>query len=63
MNKVDKVKQKEQLLPALQAWAPAASFAALVPISATRGSGVVDLVRELLRLLPGARPAVPRRHA
>jgi GTP-binding protein Era len=52
VNKVDKVKQKGQLLPALQAWTQRAELAALVPIAATRGSGVVDLVRELLRLLP-----------
>ena len=52
VNKVDKVKQKGQLLPALQAWNQRAQLAALVPIAATRGSGVVDLVRELLRLLP-----------
>jgi GTP-binding protein Era len=52
VNKVDKVKQKGQLLPALQAWGQRTELAALVPIAATRGSGVVDLVRELLRLLP-----------
>jgi GTP-binding protein Era len=52
INKVDQLKQKHQLLPALQAWEQRAGFAALVPISATRGGGVIDLVRELLRVLP-----------
>jgi GTP-binding protein Era len=52
LNKVDKLKDKAQLLPALEAWTQRTDLAALVPIAATRGSGVVDLVRELLRLLP-----------
>jgi GTP-binding protein Era len=52
VNKVDKVKQKGQLFPLLDGWSKRAELAALVPIAATRGSGVIDLVRELLRLLP-----------
>ncbi len=63
VNKVDRVKQKGQLLPALQAWNQRTELAALVPIAATRGSGVVDLVRELLRLLPAGDLQVPGGHA
>jgi GTP-binding protein Era len=59
LNKVDRLKQKQLLFPALQAWHAQGEFAALVPISATRGSGVVDLVRELLRVLPEGEPQYP----
>ncbi len=52
LNKVDRVKDKTRLFPQLEAWNERAKFKAIVPISATRGSGVVDLVRELLALMP-----------
>jgi len=56
INKVDRVKDKSALLPQLEAWAERAGFAAMVPISATRGVGVVELVRELLAVLPVGPP-------
>jgi GTPase len=59
LNKVDRVKDKGRLFPVLAAWQAQAEPAALIPISATRGSGVVDLVRELLRLLPKGPPLYP----
>jgi GTP-binding protein Era len=52
LNKVDKVKDKRVLLPTLEAWHARGGFAALVPVSASRGSGVEQLLRELVRLLP-----------
>jgi GTP-binding protein Era len=56
VNKVDKVKDKGTLLPLLETWGTRAPFAALIPISATSGVGVVDVVRELLKILPAGAP-------
>jgi GTP-binding protein Era len=56
INKVDKIRDKRALLPLLEGWGTRGDFAALVPISATRGVGVVDVVRELLKLLPAGGP-------
>ncbi|GAB4205447.1 MAG: GTPase Era [Sandaracinaceae bacterium] len=47
LNKVDRVKDKTKLLPALARLEAEKIFAALVPISATRRSGVEGLVLEL----------------
>jgi GTPase len=56
INKVDRLKDKRALLPVLEQWYERESFAALVPVSATSGIGVDDLVRELLRALPEGPP-------
>jgi len=56
INKVDTVKDKPSLFPILTAWNEIASFAALVPVSARKGSGVEPLVRELAKLLPEGEP-------
>ncbi len=56
VNKVDKIKDKRALLPVLEAWGQRAEFAAIVPISATAGVGVIDLVRELLKVMPKGAP-------
>jgi GTPase len=56
VNKVDKVRDKSTLLPLLEWWGTRAPFAALIPISATAGIGVVDVVRELLKILPAGPP-------
>jgi|SRR5579871_947203 len=52
LNKIDRARRKDLLLPALDAWSRAHAFAALVPISALRGDGVDQLVEELRKLLP-----------
>jgi GTP-binding protein Era len=57
VNKVDRLKDKGLLLPVIEAWSQREPFKTVVPISATEGVGVVDLVRELLGLLP-AGPAL-----
>ena len=56
INKVDKIKDKAHLLPVLEAWQGRSSFAAFVPMSATKGTGVEDLVKELVRLMPAGPP-------
>jgi GTP-binding protein Era len=56
LNKVDKVKDKTAMLPMLSSWGQVAAFAAMVPISATRGSNVERLIGELCHLLPAGPP-------
>ena len=56
INKVDKVKDKTALLPTLAAWEKGGRFTAMVPISATRGTNVDELVREICRMLPEGEP-------
>jgi len=58
LNKVDKT-PKQRLLPLLQAFSLAHSFAAMVPISALRGDGCEGLLREVMRLLPESEPYFP----
>ena len=59
VNKVDKVKDKPRLLPTLETWSKRADFAAIVPVSATRGVGVTDVVRALLAVMPEGPPLYP----
>lgn len=56
VNKVDRLKDKSLLLPVIEAWSQREPFQAIVPISATEGVGVVDLVRELLGHMPEGPP-------
>ena len=56
VNKVDKVRDKTELLPKLAAWEKAANFRAIVPLSALKGSNVEPVARELCKLLPEGPP-------
>jgi GTP-binding protein Era len=56
INKVDTVKDKPSLFPILKAWQELAEFAALVPVSARKGSGIPGLVNELCKVLPAGAP-------
>lgn len=56
LNKVDRVKDKPSLLPLLEALGKDPRFAALVPISATRGTGVDGLCEEMRALVPEGPP-------
>ncbi|HZV88364.1 MAG TPA: GTPase Era [Candidatus Binatus sp.] len=58
LNKVDGL-PKEKLLPLIEAYRKAFEFAAIVPISALKGSGCQDLLKEILRLLPDGEPYFP----
>jgi GTP-binding protein Era len=58
LNKVDGL-PKEKLLPLIDAYRKAFEFAAIVPISALKGSGCQDLLKEILRLLPDGEPYFP----
>jgi len=52
VNKVDLVKDKEELLPYLTKLKEKMDFVALVPISAEKGVGVDSLSKEVAKLLP-----------
>lgn len=58
LNKVDRV-EKPKLLPLIEAFQKEFEFAAMVPISALKGSGCDDLVKEILRMLPEGEPYFP----
>jgi len=54
INKVDKLKSKEMLLPLLAESSTRFDFRALIPISAISGKGVSQLLEELRKMLPVA---------
>jgi GTPase len=56
INKVDTLKDKASLLPALERWNERKELRALVPISARNGTNVEQLVNELWALLPEGPP-------
>lgn len=54
LNKTDALADKRALLPRIADWAAAREFAAIVPISAARGTGLPALKTALADLLPPA---------
>eukprot|EP00456_Euglypha_rotunda_P024030 TRINITY_DN19774_c0_g1_i1.p2 TRINITY_DN19774_c0_g1~~TRINITY_DN19774_c0_g1_i1.p2 ORF type:complete len:194 (-),score=66.33 TRINITY_DN19774_c0_g1_i1:12-593(-) len=60
VNKVDRVENKEDLFPQLEKLGALRDFAFVVPISATRGSNLKPLVKELFDRLPEGPPQIGR---
>ena len=58
LNKIDRL-PKRKLLPLIEAFAKTFDFAAIVPISALRGSGCGELLQEILKHLPAGAPYFP----
>jgi GTP-binding protein Era len=58
LNKVDRV-PKPKLLPLIDAFQKAFPFSAIVPISALKGSGCDELLKEIVGLLPEGDPYFP----
>lgn len=54
INKVDRVKDKQQLLPFLQACSDKMAFAEIIPVSALNGTHLEELERAIGALLPEA---------
>ena len=52
VNKVDKVKNKNSLLPTLEAWSKRERVTRVVPVSAHDGTNVRELVGEIAELMP-----------
>jgi GTPase len=59
LNKIDHVHPRDRLLPLLERVAGQHNFAAVVPISASRGDNLERLVEVVVTLLPEAPPAYP----
>jgi GTP-binding protein Era len=52
INKIDRMHDRQRLLPFLQQMSALAGFAAMVPISAATGDGIAPLLDEVAKLLP-----------
>ncbi|HRI70607.1 MAG TPA: GTPase Era, partial [Polyangium sp.] len=52
VNKVDLVRDKQRLLPLLEAYGRAYSFTSIIPISAQREDGVAIILDEVAKLVP-----------
>lgn len=62
VNKVDKIKDKEQLLPLLQSLSEKMAFAAVLPLSALKGTNVQELEKEVLKALPESEAIYPEEY-
>jgi GTPase len=62
LNKIDYLKEKEELLPQLQALSEKMEFLAVLPLSALKGNNVPHLEQEVLRALPEAEPIYPEEY-
>jgi GTPase len=56
LNKVDKLQQKETLLPLIQWYSEQYKFAEIVPVSALKGHSVDELLRTIAKNLPEGEP-------
>lgn len=59
VNKVDKFKQKTDLLPFLQSLTGKVEFSTLIPVSAHKKSGLALIQKEILAVLPHQAPIFP----
>jgi GTP-binding protein Era len=59
LNKIDRLRDKRQLLPVMAAYAERHPFDAIIPVSATRGQGIAELAAELVKRVPEGTPLYP----
>ncbi len=52
LNKIDKVKDKKNLLPLIEYYAAEYDFAEIVPISALKGEAIDNLLKQIVKHLP-----------
>lgn len=62
VNKVDQIKDKEELLPLLQALSSKMDFAAVIPLSALKGNNVGELEKIVYDALPESEPMFPEEY-
>ncbi len=62
VNKIDYLKEKEQLLPLLQQLAEKMAFHAVLPLSALKGNNVAELEKEVVQALPESEPIYPEEY-
>ncbi len=56
LNKIDKVKEKHQLLPLIDYYSKEHEFAEIVPISALRGEAIENFLGQIVKHLPEGEP-------
>ncbi|MGI8786488.1 MAG: GTPase Era [Pyrinomonadaceae bacterium] len=56
LNKIDKIKDKNNLLPLIEFYAKEYDFAEIVPISALKGEAIDNLLKQIVKHLPVAEP-------
>jgi GTP-binding protein Era len=61
INKIDLVKDKTRLLPLLELCSKKHDFREIVPISASKGNGVEQLLKSLYTYLPGGQADFPKK--
>ncbi|CAN5629018.1 GTPase Era [soil metagenome] len=56
LNKIDKVKNKKELLPLMEFYAKEYNFVEIVPISALNGEAIGNLLQQIVKYLPKGEP-------
>lgn len=56
LNKIDKIKEKNLLLPLIEYYANEHEFAEIVPISALKGEAIDNLLAQIIKHLPAGEP-------
>src|SRR3989440_9417454 len=56
LNKIDKLKDKAQLLPLIETYANEYSFAEIVPVSAIKGDALDNMLDQIVKHLPEGEP-------
>ncbi|MBC7899527.1 MAG: GTPase Era [Saprospiraceae bacterium] len=56
LNKIDKIKEKHELLPLIEFYSNEYEFAEIIPISALRGEAVDNLLKQITKHLPEGEP-------
>jgi len=56
LNKIDKVKDKKELLPLIEYYSNEYEFAEIVPVSALKGEAVDNLLTQIIKHLPDGEP-------
>lgn len=56
LNKIDKIKDKNTLLPLIESYSKEFEFAEIVPVSALRGEAVDNLLNQIIKHLPTGEP-------
>lgn len=56
LNKIDKVRDKNLLLPLIEFYAKEYDFAEIVPISALKGDAIDNLLKQIVKHLPAGEP-------
>ena len=56
LNKIDKIKDKKELLPLIEFYSKEYDFQEIVPVSALKGEAIDNLLRQITKHLPEAAP-------